>query len=265
MYDVIGVVFKDNGRIYYFSPKDLKLGRNMNVIVETERGFQFGKTVADITKMKKENLNLPLKNVIRIATKEDENINNKNLIDAQKAFNQCVRLIEENKLKMNLIDANFTFDRNQLIFHFTADDRIDFRKLAKDLASIFKTRIELRQIGVRDKAREVGGLGPCGRPLCCSSFLNSFDTVSINMAKTQNLALNPSKINGSCGRLLCCLTYENDTYQDLRKDLPDIGDKVRTKNGQGKVISIDILKRSYRVLNENDEIETVELDNGSNK
>jgi cell fate regulator YaaT (PSP1 superfamily) len=265
MLDTIGVVFKDNGRVYYFSPNELELKKNMNVVVETERGFQFGKTITDITKTKKENLNLPLKNVIRIASKEDEKINNKNIEDAKKAFEECIRLIEKNKLDMNLIDANFTFDRNQLIFHFTADDRIDFRKLAKDLASIFKTRIELRQIGVRDKAREVGGLGPCGRPLCCSSFLKSFDTVSINMAKTQNLALNPSKINGSCGRLLCCLNYENETYQDLRKDMPDIGDKVRTKNGMGKVISLDVLKKSYKVINENNDIEIVEIDNGSDK
>lgn len=265
MFDVISISFKENGRVYYFSPQDLELKKNIKVIVETERGIQYGTTTTNIIKVKKENLNLPLKNVIRVATGEDEKINQKNIEDAKRAFDECKGLIEKHQLEMNLIDSSFTFDRNQLIFHFTSDHRIDFRKLAKDLAAIYKTRIELRQIGVRDRAKEIGGLGPCGRPVCCTYFLQSFDTVSISMAKTQNLALNPNKINGSCGRLLCCLSYEVDLYDEFRKDLPTVGDKVKTKSGQGKVISIDILRRSYKVINENNEIEVVEIDNGSSK
>jgi cell fate regulator YaaT (PSP1 superfamily) len=260
MIDVVGIVFKENSRIYYFSPVDFDIKKDMKVIVETERGLQFGIAVTDVFKIKKENLNLPLKNVIRIADSKDEEIYEKNLADAKDAIEQCNKLIKKHNLDMLLIDASFTFDRNQLIFHFTSDDRVDFRKLARDLAAIYKTRIELRQIGVRDKAKEIGGLGPCGMALCCSTFLKTFDTVSINMAKTQNIALNPNKINGSCGRLLCCLSYENELYQENRKGMPEVGDTLKTKNGEGKVVSIDILNRSYKVMNENNDVETVELD-----
>ena len=259
MLDVIGVIFKENGRIYYFSPNNINIVKNTKVIVKTERGLQYGTTVTDVLKMKKENLNLPLKNVIRIAINKDERDYKKNINDAEKAFVECNKLIEKYKLKMKLLDANFTFDRNQLMFHFTADNRVDFRKLAKDLAAIFKTRIELRQIGVRDKAKEVGGLGPCGRPVCCATFLTSFDKVSINMAKSQNLALNPNKINGSCGRLLCCLEYENDLYEENRRKLPEIGSQVKVNNIEGKVISLDILKNSYKVITKNENIETIEI------
>jgi cell fate regulator YaaT (PSP1 superfamily) len=260
MIDVVGIVFKENSRVYYFSPENFNIKKDMKVIVETERGLQFGIAVTDVFKIKRENLNLPLKNVIRIADSKDESIYEKNLADSKEAIEQCNKLINKYNLDMLLIDASFTFDRNQLIFHFTSDDRVDFRKLARDLASIYKTRIELRQIGVRDKAKEIGGLGPCGMALCCSSFLKSFDTVSINMAKTQNLALNPNKINGSCGRLLCCLSYENDLYQENRIGMPENGSIVKIKNGEGKVISIDILNRSYRVVNQNNEVDTINLD-----
>ena len=167
---------------------------------------------------------------------------------------------------MKIIDANYTFDREQLLFRFLADDRVDFRQLAKDLGSIFKTRIELRQVGIRDKAKEIGGIGPCGRKLCCSNFLTEFDSVSINMAKNQNLSLNPSKINGVCGRLLCCLKYENDNYTEYKKNLPDLGNKIKTKEGEGKVVSVDVFKRKYRVLlNETNEIIEILADDDESK
>lgn len=260
MIDVVGVSFNEKGRVYYFSPVGLNLKNNDTIIVETERGLQFGKVVIANTKIKKDNLNLPLKEVIRIATKEDFKIHENNTKDAAQAFKECNRLISKYNLKMKLIDASFTFDRKQLLFHFLADNRIDFRELAKELASIYKTRIELRQIGVRDKAREVGGIGPCGRLLCCSKFLYSFDAVSINMAKNQNIALNPSKINGACGRLLCCLTYENEEYTEAKKDMPEVGNIICDKNGKGEVVSVDTLNRTYKMKLENNEIITVNKD-----
>jgi cell fate regulator YaaT (PSP1 superfamily) len=247
MMDVVGVKFEEQGRVYYFCPAGLTFDKGEKVIVETERGLQFGEIVLENTKIKKENLNLPLKNVVRKSTKEDFNNHNKNLKDSDKAFKECKRLIAKHELVMNLIDASFTFDRKQLLFHFTADARIDFRELAKDLASVYRTRIELRQIGIRDKARAVGGIGPCGRMLCCNSFLYNFDTISISMAKNQNIALNPNKINGSCGRLLCCLTYENDTYIEAKKGMPELGQIIDIKEGKGKVIAVDPLSRSYKV------------------
>ncbi len=247
MIDVVGVSFEENGRIYYFAPSGFDVSEKTNVIVETERGLQFGTVVISNTKIKKDNLNLPLKKVIRIATESDLETHQRNLKDNYKAFEDCKRLIEKHNLNMKLIDATFTFDRKQLLFHFTADERIDFRELAKELASIYKTRIELRQIGIRDKARSVGGVGPCGRMLCCTSFLYDFDSVSINMAKNQNIALNPSKINGSCGRLLCCLTYENDTYLEGKKGLPEVGQIVKVKEGTGKVVSVEPLVGKYHV------------------
>lgn len=247
MIDVVGVIFEENGRMYYFSPAGLNLTKDINVIAETERGLQFGTVVLENTQIKKDNLNLPLKNVIKIATNEDCNNYKKNVNDSLKAFNECRKLIQKNKLEMNLIDASFTFDRKQLLFHFTADARIDFRELAKELASIYRTRIELRQVGVRDKAKTVGGIGPCGRMLCCNSFLYNFDSVSISMAKNQNITLNPNKINGSCGRLLCCLTYENDTYLEAKKGMPEVGQIMKVKEGTGKVVSVDTLAGTYKV------------------
>lgn len=259
MLEVVGVSFKDGGRIYYFDPNGINVSTGDEVIVETERGFQYGKVVIGIAEKKKDNLNLPLKRLLRIATKDDNRKYLANIEDAKKAFIECERLIKKHNLNMKLIDSSFTFEREQLIFHFLSDSRIDFRSLAKDLAAIYKTRIELRQIGVRDKAKEVGGVGPCGRTLCCTDFLINFDSVSINMAKNQNLSLNPNKINGSCGRLLCCLTYENDVYEEYRKGLPDIGDKVKYNGKEGKVISLDILKRSYVIFTNEEEYITVEL------
>ncbi|MDD2489844.1 MAG: regulatory iron-sulfur-containing complex subunit RicT, partial [Bacilli bacterium] len=205
-------------------------------------------------------ISIPLKRVLRKTMKQDYLDYKKNVADAKEALITCKKLIKKHGLDMNLIDANFTLDRQQLLFRFSADERIDFRKLVKDLAAIYRTRIELRQIGVRDKAGEVGGLGPCGRPLCCSQFLYNFDIVSINMAKNQNIALNPSKINGLCGRLLCCLTYENEEYIKSKKGLPNVGDKIKLKEGKGEVIAVDILKREYKVDISNYGVVNVKLD-----
>jgi cell fate regulator YaaT (PSP1 superfamily) len=264
MMDVVGISFEENGRVYYFSPAGFDLTMNTYVVVETERGLQFGKVAIESFKIKKENLNLPLKNVVRIATDEDYKNHMKNMVDNVQAVEECRKLIKKHNLEMNLIDGSFTLDRKQLLFHFIADSRIDFRELAKELASLYRTRIELRQIGIRDKARLVGGIGPCGRVLCCTNFLYNFDSVSINMAKNQNIALNPTKINGSCGRLLCCLTYENDTYLEAKKGLPEIGQIMETKDGFGKVISVDILARTYRVDVADFGIVAVTVEDGSN-
>lgn len=247
MIDVVGVSFDNSGRVYYFSPAGFILLKDEQVIVETEKGLQIGKVTIPNSKIKKDNLNLPLKTVIRVADKEDCIIKNKIEIENIKALDESKKLVKKYNLSMNIIDANFTFDRKQLLFHFTADARVDFRDLAKDLASLYKTRIELRQIGVRDKARLIGGTGPCGRLLCCTSFLYDFDSVSINMAKNQNIALNPNKINGACGRLLCCLTYENDDYTYARKELPEIGQIVKISEGTGKVVGLDIIRKTYKV------------------
>ena len=205
MIKVVGIKFENSGKVYYFSPGNLKIKKNYNVIVETERGIQFGICATGIEEKKEEDIYLPLKEVTRVATKKDVEVNKKNKIASQKALVFARELVEKENLDMKIYDASYTFDRKKLIFKFIADERVDFRNLAKVLAGKYKTRIELRQIGARDKAKEVSGLVPCGRPLCCSEFLTNFDGISINMAKNQGLALNPSKINGSCGRLLCCL------------------------------------------------------------
>jgi len=258
MINVVGVSFKDNGRVYFFDPNEMDIKANNYVIVETERGLQFGKAVTQVCEKNKQNLNLPLKKVIRKATEEDKLKNEENAKEARNAMIECEKLIKKYNLNMKLMDASFTFQREQLMFHFLSDVRIDFRELAKNLASIFKTRIELRQVGVRDKAKEIGGLGPCGRSLCCSDFLVNFDSVSINMAKNQNLSLNPTKINGSCGRLLCCLTYENDIYEENRKKLPNIGEKINYKGKEGRVVEVNILKKSYKILTFDEEYITIE-------
>ena len=261
MYDVVGVGFQDKGRVYYFLSNELILTFGQKVIVETERGIQLGTVISENKKIEEKDVVSVLKRVIRIATEEDMKRNAENIKDAEKALNKCRELIEKKAMSMRLIDSTYTFDRSQLLFHFIADTRIDFRDLVKDLASIFHTRIELRQIGVRDKAKEIGGIGSCGRELCCSKFLHDFDSVSINMAKNQNIALNPTKINGACGRLLCCLMYEDDQYSECRKGMPENGAKVKTAEGDGKVISLDIYKQSYRVLLENKTIVEVQLEN----
>lgn len=247
MIEVIGVTFKQNGKIYYFSPDGKEIKKGINVIVTTERGMQFGTVEIPNTEIDEKILKVPLAKIVRIAGKRDYSKHLENIKLAKKALSECKKMVEKEKIDMMILDANYTFDRNQLLFTFLADNRVDFRNLAKNLGSKFKTRIELRQLGVRDKAREVGGYGCCGRPLCCSKFLTDFDSVSINMAKTQNIALNPTKINGVCGRLLCCLKYENDIYKEYGKNLPKLGKKVVTDQGEGKVISTDILKQTYRV------------------
>lgn len=259
MKGVIGVSFTEGKRIYYFDPANIKPNFGDDVIVETERGLQYGKIATLIVEKNEKSLNMPLKRIIRIATKDDRKKHELNLNEEKKAMKECEKLIKKYNLNMKVIDANFTFDKEQLMYHFLSDSRIDFRNLAKELAGIFKTRIELRQIGVRDKAKEIGGIGPCGRTLCCTDYLVNFDSVSINMAKNQNLSLNPNKINGSCGRLLCCLTYENDVYEEYRKSLPNLGDKVKYNEKNGKVVELNILKKSYTILTDDDEYLTIEV------
>ncbi len=257
MIDVIGISFFDSNKIYYFLPNNLDLNRDDNVIVETERGEQYARVVTDIISVDSKRLVMPLKNVLRKATKKDSITNDKNIKDAQKALKDANLFVLELGLDMKILNASWTFDRKQLLFNFLADDRVDFRVLAKKLAAIYKTRIELRQIGVRDKAKEVGGYGQCGRKLCCSSFLDNLNSVSINMAKNQCLALNPQKINGVCGRLMCCLSYENDLYDEYKKDLPKVGSEVSTEEGKGKVISVDFFEKSYKV--ELDDAKVIEI------
>ncbi|EUJ17360.1 PSP1 domain-containing protein [Listeria aquatica] len=248
MLKVVGVRFKDAGKIYYFSPGDLEIEQDQGVIVENAQGIEFGRAVIEPRMVDEEDVVLPLKNVIRIATKEDYQSVKENNISCEKAFLLCDEKIREHEIEMNLVDVDYTFDRNKIIFYFTAEGRVDFRELVKDLASVFRTRIELRQIGVRDEAKLLGGIGPCGRMLCCSTFLGDFEPVSIKMAKDQNLSLNPTKISGLCGRLMCCLKYENDEYEAAKREMPDVGTKVMTPDGEeGKVTGINLLKRVLQV------------------
>lgn len=256
MVKVVGIKFNNGGRIYYFSPGKLNIKINDNVIVETERGIQFATVATDIISQDSDKVFLPLKDVIRIATKEDKTINLKNITDANRALEYAKKIVEKEQLDMKLYEASYTFDRKKLVFKFVADERVDFRELAKLLAAKYKTRIELRQIGVRDKAKEIGGFGPCGRPLCCSDFLTNFDSVSINMAKNQGIALNPTKINGVCGRLLCCLGYEDSTYTEYKKGLPKLGEMINYEGKVGRVSELNVLKKSYKIkTEENEEIE----------
>ncbi|KHE67167.1 stage 0 sporulation family protein, partial [Halobacillus sp. BBL2006] len=217
------------------------------VIVETVRGIEFGKVVIANKSVDEEDVVLPLKKVIRMADDKDKVTVDENKDNASEAYRICEKKIREHKLDMNLVDVEYTFDRNKVIFYFTADGRVDFRTLVKDLASVFKTRIELRQIGVRDEAKMLGGIGPCGRMLCCSTFLGDFEPVSIKMAKDQNLSLNPAKISGLCGRLMCCLKYENDDYEIAKKELPDLGDSIATSFGKGKVVGLNMLERMVQI------------------
>jgi cell fate regulator YaaT (PSP1 superfamily) len=247
LYDVVGVRFKKAGKIYYFDPQELKIESSNHVIVETVRGVEYGQVVVGPKKVDENDVVLPLKKVIRIADQKDRLIVEENKTAAEEAFEVCCEKINEHKLDMKLVDVEYTFDRNKVIFYFTADGRVDFRELVKDLAAIFRTRIELRQIGVRDEAKMLGGIGPCGRMLCCSTFLGDFEPVSIKMAKDQNLSLNPTKISGLCGRLMCCLKYENDEYEAAKNELPDIGEKVSTPQGAGKVVGLNILERVLQV------------------
>lgn len=261
---VVGVKLNDVGKVYYFNANDVNVHENDTVIVETEKGLQYG-TVVRLIPSSEIDDRIDYKNVIRLTTKADYKKHLSNIKDADKALIKCNELIKQYGLEMKIIDACYTFDREQLMFRFLADERVDFRQLAKDLGAIFKTRIELRQVGIRDKAKEVGGFGPCGRKLCCNNFLTEFDSVSINMAKNQNLSLNPSKINGVCGRLLCCLKYENDVYFDMKKSLPKLGEKVNIPQGSGKVISVNLFKQSYIVeLGDKSKVEVV-VDNEGEK
>lgn len=262
--ELIGANFKENGKIYYFDSNNFNLQENDFIIVETERGLQFAKVINKKYVDEKLIIN-NLRCVVKKANESDYKKHIKNTRDSLMALNKAIKLAEKYKLNMKFLDASFTFDRNQLMFYFLSDNRVDFRDLAKEIASIYKTRIELRQIGVRDKAKEVSGLGLCGRELCCSSFLCDLDSVTINMAKNQNLSLNPSKINGLCGRLLCCLKYEDDIYTNNRKDMPNVGDLVETPKGDGKVLSVDILSRKFIVEVPNEgNMEISLLDEGYN-
>jgi len=258
---VVGIKFNDKGKKYFFDSGDINLKENITVIVETDKGLQFGTVVSCDEKYDKDDL----KKVIRKSTKRDYLQHLNNLKDAKEAINKCRELVAKLGLEMVIMDATYTFDRSQLIFRFIADERIDFRQLAKELGSMFKTRIELRQVGIRDKAKEIGGFGPCGRKMCCCAFLSEFDSVSINMAKNQNLALNPSKINGTCGRLMCCLKYEDENYTEYKKGLPELGKKVKTKEYEGRVISVDIFNKTYKVLTDSNNIVEVELDKDGSK
>ena len=255
MNEIVGVEIDSNENLEYFYTNNLDVKKNLTVIVETECGLKFGKIITDIHPIDNKKLKNKLYKIIRISSKQDYRTYQKNIKDAKEALDKCKKLAIEYDLDMNIIDAYYTHDRGQLLFKFISDSRVDFRNLARDLAAIYHTRIELRQIGVRDKAKLVGGIGCCGQKLCCSRFLKDFNSVSIQNAKNQNLALNPSKINGLCGRLLCCLKYEDESYKECRKHLPNVGQTVETENGSGKVISIDILNKKYKVETANGVVE----------
>ncbi len=255
MIKVIGVRFRQAGKVYFFDPLDMNIEKGQHVIVETARGIEYGNVVLGIREVEDDKVVLPLKPVIRIATEEDDKKELENRDKEKEAFNICLEKIAKHGLEMKLIDAEYTFDNNKVLFYFTADGRIDFRELVKDLAAVFRTRIELRQIGVRDETKIKGGLGICGRVLCCKSYLSEFIPVSIKMAKEQNLSLNPAKISGVCGRLMCCLKNEQDTYEYLNSKLPDVGDRVNTVDGfNGEVYSVNVLRQLVKVI--------VNLDNG---
>lgn len=258
MINVIGVRFKQAGKIYYFSPAEFPIKKGNYVIVETARGIEFGECVIGVKEIREEEIVSSLKSVIRIADEKDINKHKENKDKEKDALDICLEKIKEHKIDMKLIDVEYTFDNHKVIFYFTADGRVDFRELVKDLATIFKTRIELRQIGVRDEAKMIGGLGPCGRAMCCSTFLGDFASVSIKMAKEQNLSLNPTKISGICGRLMCCLNYEQTTYEDIRKRLPKVGSIVKTEEGNGEVIGNSIVKEIVKVKVRRGDEEVVE-------
>ncbi len=260
MIKVIGVRFRHVGKIYYFDPKDYPVYEGDHVIVETARGVEYGFVVLGPREVSEEKVIQPLKSVIRVATPKDDAREENNRKKEKEAFQICQKKIHEHHLDMKLIEAEYTFDNNKVLFYFTADGRIDFRELVKDLAAVFKTRIELRQIGVRDETKILGGIGICGRPLCCHTFLSEFAPVSIKMAKEQNLSLNPTKISGVCGRLMCCLKNEQETYEYLNKKLPAIGDYVTTPDGlKGEVSSVNVLRQLVKVLVDvNDEKEIQE-------
>jgi len=244
---VVGVKFRKSGKVYYFAPNGIDLSPGDNVIVETTRGVEYGSIVCGPKLVPASDIVSPLKPVVRRASAEDQEKAKENEEKEKQAFNICLEKIAQHNLPMKLVDVEYTFDRSKLVFYFTADGRVDFRELVKDLASVFRTRIELRQIGVRDEAKMIGGLGCCGRPMCCASFLGDFEPVSIKMAKEQNLSLNPTKISGVCGRLMCCLRYEYEAYKACRHGLPKIGQEISTAKGPAKVVDVDILRRLVRL------------------
>ena len=249
MVKVIGVRFRNAGKIYYFAPGKYEIKSGQHVIVETARGIEYGYVVLGTREVEDGKVVQPLKSVIRMATKEDEAVEEANKKKEKDAFKVCLEKIRKHNLEMKLIDVEYTFDNNKILFYFTADGRIDFRELVKDLAAVFKTRIELRQVGVRDETKIVGGIGICGRPLCCHSYLSEFIPVSIKMAKEQNLSLNPTKISGVCGRLMCCLKNEEETYEYLNSKLPNVGDYVTTDDGlKGEVHSVNVLRQTVKVI-----------------
>lgn len=254
MIKVIGVRFRQAGKIYNFSPADFQVKVGDYVIVETARGIEYGSVVQGIREVADDKVIMPLKSVIRIATEEDDKKAIENNEKEKKAFKICKEKIAKHGLEMKLIETEYTFDNNKVLFYFTADGRIDFRELVKDLASVFKTRIELRQVGVRDETKMLGGIGICGRPLCCNTYLSEFIPVSIKMAKEQSLSLNPTKISGICGRLMCCLKNEQEAYEELNSNLPDIGEKVKTFDGfKGEVVSVNVLRQKVKIVVEVDD------------
>lgn len=254
MIKVIGVRFRQAGKIYNFSPADFQVKVGDHVIVETARGIEYGSVVQGIREVADDKVIMPLKSVIRIATEEDDKKAIENNEKEKKAFKICKEKIAKHGLEMKLIETEYTFDNNKVLFYFTADGRIDFRELVKDLASVFKTRIELRQVGVRDETKMLGGIGICGRPLCCNTYLSEFIPVSIKMAKEQSLSLNPTKISGICGRLMCCLKNEQEAYEKLNSNLPDIGEKVKTFDGfKGEVVSVNVLRQKVKIVVEVDD------------
>ncbi len=249
MKEIIGVRFRPNGKIYFFDPVDFQVECGQFVIVETARGVEYGKVVLGRRNIEETKIIASLKPIIRIATEDDSRKYEENKKKSAKAFEICLEKIAKHKLDMKLIEAEYTFDNNKVLFYFTADGRIDFRELVKDLAAVFKTRIELRQIGVRDETKMVGGIGICGRELCCNRHLSEFVPVSIKMAKEQNLSLNPTKISGVCGRLMCCLKHEQDTYEYLNEKLPNVGDFVKTVDGnKGEVLSVNVLRQKVKIV-----------------
>ena len=247
MVKVAGVRFKTAGKVYYFDPDELDVKIGDSVIVETARGMEFGTVTMDVCDVDESEIVAPLKKIIRIANEKDHKQHIENVKKKERAMALCQEKIDKHGLVMKLIDVEYTFDNSKVVFYFTADGRVDFRELVKDLAGVFKMRIELRQIGVRDEAKMLGGIGSCGRALCCHSWLSDFEPVSIKMAKVQNLSLNPAKISGICGRLMCCLKYENDIYMEFRKGMPDVGESVKTPDGTAKVVDTNLLERTVKV------------------
>jgi cell fate regulator YaaT (PSP1 superfamily) len=261
LFNVVGVRFKKAGKIYYFDPEGVHIEKEDLVIVETTRGIEHGIAVIPQKTVEENDVVLPLKKVIRVATNKDRLIIAENNEIEKQAFVMCLDKVKEHNLEMNLVDVEFSFDKSKVVFFFTAEGRVDFRELVKDLALVFKTRIELRQIGVRDEAKMLGGIGPCGRMLCCSTFLGDFEPVSIKMAKDQNLSLNPTKISGICGRLMCCLKYENDNYESIKDIMPDVGRIIKTPLGKGEVIGLNILERIMKIsLKEQEKVVEYTLD-----